>query len=258
MTISKPLTSFGKPFPKGTPADKIPLGAVVVFSPLTKDSSGHVSFFVSCDSTHVLVLGGNQHNGLNETRFPRSKIVEIRLPAEMPASPSEDLSIDIPPDAFKFQVLAPVIMDKLMKDFEITEFQAAGVLGNIGTECAGFRILQEIKPKGGGRGGLGWCQWTGVQPPNVRRFNFEKFCQDNHLSTTSDKGNYEFLKHELMTSEKATVRPLKASTTLPEAVRIFEDRFERAGAKNFNSRDNFARIALAAHMHRKAKAKAKA
>jgi hypothetical protein len=37
-------------------------------------------------------------------------------------------------------------MNKLMDDFEIEVVHAAAILGNIGTECAGFHQLREINP----------------------------------------------------------------------------------------------------------------
>ena len=60
-----------------------------------------------------------------------------------------------------FETKAPGIMARLIKDLGITASQAAGVLGNIGHECAGFQHFQEIgiKPP---QGGWGWCQWTGL------------------------------------------------------------------------------------------------
>src|SRR5207237_660573 len=77
------------------------------------------------------------------------------------------------------------------------------ILGNIGHECGGFRLMQELRPTSG-RGGFGWVQWTGP-----RRVAFEKFCDDNGLEPTSDAANYRFLKLELQTTEKATVPAMK-------------------------------------------------
>ena len=70
-----------------------------------------------------------------------------------------------------FAEKAPVIMQHLLKDFpQLEDFHAAGVLGNIGRETGGFRLMQEVRPKKG-RGGLGWLQWTAD-----RREKFEAFC----------------------------------------------------------------------------------
>jgi hypothetical protein len=134
---------------------------------------------------------------------------------------------------------APDIMRRLMKDFGFTDVQAAGILGNIGHECAGFRLMQEVKPVGGGRGGFGWVQWTGS-----RRRAFEAFCAEKGLEPTSDDANYGFLDRELRTSEKATVPAVRATASLEAAVEAFERKFERAGVVAIASRIKWAQKAL--------------
>ena len=143
--------------------------------------------------------------------------------------------------ATTFAVKAPRIMSKLMDDFGLTGTQAAGILGNIGHECDGFRLFQEVKPIGGGRGGFGWAQWTGP-----RRDAFEAFCRQQGLSPISDAANHGFLKRELETTHKAAVQAVKGTSTLAKAVREFERIFERAHPdhKHFESRDRWAQRAL--------------
>ena len=76
---------------------------------------------------------------------------------------------------------APGIMKTLMDEFSLKDFQAAGILGNIGTECNGFKNLREIgQPEG--RGGYGWCQWTGP-----RRRAFLSWCEKNSFDWHSDE-----------------------------------------------------------------------
>ncbi|MBO6675267.1 MAG: hypothetical protein JJ908_09355 [Rhizobiales bacterium] len=142
-----------------------------------------------------------------------------------------------------FRLKVPDIASDLMADFGLTLDQACGVLGNIGHECAGFRILQEIKPiVPGSRGGWGWCQWTGP-----RRRDFEAWCLANGFDNLSDDAaNYGFLKHELETSEKHALQHLKGTGSLADATRSFMDKFERPGKKHFDSRLNWAREAKTA------------
>jgi hypothetical protein len=132
-------------------------------------------------------------------------------------------------------------MEKLIHDFDLKPFQAAGILGNIGLECDGFRLMQEVHPIGGGRGGFGWCQWTGD-----RRKQFENFCDVQGLEPTSDAANYGYLKRELQTSESASIGALKTTTGLIEAVHVFEQAFERAkaGLEHFDRRERWAKLAL--------------
>lgn len=142
-----------------------------------------------------------------------------------------------------FRHKAPQLIERVMDDFDLADFQAAGVIGNIGHECAGFLHLQEIRPAGApGRGGYGWCQWTGS-----RRVDFESFCGSEGLDPTSDAANYANLKRELGSTHKSSITALKPTTTLPQAVRAFEKEFERAGIKHYDARDRWATIALAAY-----------
>jgi hypothetical protein len=84
-----------------------------------------------------------------------------------------------------FRQKAPMIMRRIIADFDLDALSAAAVLGNIGHECGGFRIMQETKPVvPGSRGGFGWCQWTGK-----RRLAMEAYCARNALDPVSDKAN---------------------------------------------------------------------
>jgi hypothetical protein len=136
----------------------------------------------------------------------------------------------------EFRTRAPGIMRRLMADFGLTEVQAAAILGNIGHECAGFKQMQEIAPVGG-RGGLGWCQWTGS-----RRVLFEKFLTGR--PPNDEEGNYGFLKHELETTHKKAITNLKNTSALEDGVKAFELVFEVAGVKHYESRNKWGQIAL--------------
>lgn len=142
-----------------------------------------------------------------------------------------------------FRQKAPGIIQDLMNDFGLTLNQAAGVLGNVGHECAGFRKLQEVKPiVPGSRGGWGWCQWTGP-----RRRAFEAWCVENEFDNLSaDDANYGFLKHELETTEGRALRHLRKTQSIRDATRSFMEKFERPGIQHLNSRINWAKEALRA------------
>jgi hypothetical protein len=141
-----------------------------------------------------------------------------------------------------FVAKVPGIMEKLIADFGLKDFQAAGILGNIGEECDGFREMQEKRPLiPGSKGGFGWAQWTGS-----RRTLFEGFCGSHGLSPFSDAANYGFLKEELMTTQDMCVTAVKKAASLAKAVRSFEATFERAaaGLEHFDRRDQWAALAL--------------
>lgn len=134
-------------------------------------------------------------------------------------------------------------MPLLMKDFSLSDEDAAAIFGNAGAETEGFKYFQEIKPVvPGSAGGFGWFQWTGP-----RRRAFEAYCVRNNLDPRSDEANYAFLFVELSGSEKKAIPALKAAVGLRAKTEAFERSFERAGVKAYDKRYNYAKIALDAY-----------
>lgn len=121
----------------------------------------------------------------------------------------------------------------LMRDFDLTPAQAAGVVGNLDHESGGFASLQEIDPTvEGSRGGYGYAQWTGP-----RRRAFESWATENGLDPTSYEANYGFLKHELTaTPEGAVIDKLRGTSSTDEAARVFSETFLRPGIPHMDSR----------------------
>jgi Phage tail lysozyme len=144
-------------------------------------------------------------------------------------------------DTKLFRDKAPDVIKKLIKSFDLTDIQAAGILGNLGHECAGFHILHEIgQPEG--KGGYGWGQWTGV-----RRKQFLEWSKKKKLNWESDEANYGFLEHELETSESDAISALYKTASLNAAVVAFERNYERAGVPSIESREMWAQVALDAY-----------
>ena len=144
-------------------------------------------------------------------------------------------------DSTLFVSKSPWIMQGLIREFGLTDIQAAGILGNIGHECNGFHQMQEGQPIGGGRGGYGWCQWTGS-----RRTQFEDYAAQRGLDVDGDKANFGFLVWELHNTESAAIKAVRGTASLGDAVRAFESKFERANPlyKHYESRDKWAQTAL--------------
>lgn len=139
-----------------------------------------------------------------------------------------------------FRAKAPGIMDRLMWDFPLQLDDAAAILGNFGHECAGFTKLQEISPVvKGSRGGFGWAMWTGP-----RRRAYEAYCKRNNLDPASDQANYAFVFVELKGDEKHAIPALRGAVGLANKVKAFEQAYERAGAKHYASRNQWAAIAI--------------
>jgi len=137
-----------------------------------------------------------------------------------------------------FMQKAPRLMRTLMHNFGMTDYQAAGVLGNLGTESMGFQRLHEIgQPEG--KGGYGWFQWTGP-----RRKSFLDWCVKNKLKWTSDEANEGFLLYELTHDYFHVVAHLKDTKSLKEATELFEREYEGAGVPNIKSRLQWAQMAM--------------
>ncbi len=82
----------------GEPIDNPPVGALCILSPMVKDSSGHVGFFIKMDSKTVTLLGGNQGNSVCEKEFPINKIRGFRWLNWTPSAPTsvnKDENIDV-------------------------------------------------------------------------------------------------------------------------------------------------------------------
>lgn len=123
------------------------------------------------------------------------------------------------------------LMSDLMRDFDLTKEQAAGVVGNLDYETGGFKFMQEIKPiVPGSKGGFGFAQWTGP-----RRVAFEEYAAANKLDPTSYEANYGFLKHELEnTSEGDIMADLRTTDSASAAATLFSNEFLRPKAETAN------------------------
>lgn len=139
-----------------------------------------------------------------------------------------------------FREKAPEVIRWLMRDFGLKDFQAAGVVGNIGRESAGFIELREIGAPAG-RGGYGWCQWTGP-----RAHLFLNWCRSHGMDWRSDVGNYGYLRHELQTSYAYVISHVEETSTAAHAAEVFERYYERAGVPAMAERIALAEEALAA------------
>jgi hypothetical protein len=139
-----------------------------------------------------------------------------------------------------FRSKAPWIMTLLMRDFKLQLDDAAAILGNLGHESGGFASLQEKQPTvPSSRGGFGWAQWTGP-----RRRDFEAYCKRANLNPAGDQANYGFLFSELKGPYRAALGKLQAAKGLANKVKAFELVYEAAGVKHYDSRNQWAAIAL--------------
>jgi uncharacterized protein (TIGR02594 family) len=67
------------------------LGCIVVLKPLVPHSTGHVGFYVGETAKQVVLLGGNQHNSVNESKFAKDAVRAYRWPVETAPIATSDL-----------------------------------------------------------------------------------------------------------------------------------------------------------------------
>jgi hypothetical protein len=151
---------------------------------------------------------------------------------------------DMPGATASFEARGGWLVKRLAADLGLSLVQAAGIVGNLGSETGGLKILQEINPQGG-RGGYGWAQWTGP-----RRRAFERWCAQNGLKPWSDEANYGYLLVELRGTYRYTVDAVKQTATLDDAVFSVGENYERPGGTTphhlpgFSDRAHYAKRAL--------------
>lgn len=57
-------------------------GSIIVFNRPPSLWNGHVGFLVAHDQNHVLVIGGNQGDKVSYAKFPKSRVIGVRMPEE--------------------------------------------------------------------------------------------------------------------------------------------------------------------------------
>lgn len=158
------------------------------------------------------------------------------------------MSFDMPSGVgVTFEKRGGWVVNALAKKYGLTLNQAAGPVGNLGYESAGFKALQEVAPMvAGSRGGYGWAMWTGP-----RRRAFEAWCRARSLKMSSDEANYGFLCHEMDGTHAYCLGPLRRESALERCVFVWGRDYEApAGTTHdhlpaFDDRLKYARRALA-------------
>jgi len=140
------------------------------------------------------------------------------------------------------------LMKAMMADYGFTPRQAAGVIGNFVVESGGAYLPPDVNEGGrhgppAFRGGYGWAQWTGSRQRTFIDYAVKKKYMASRNVNATDAADYAYLKHELNTGYKETVRDLKIQTTIEGAVVSWERTFEKAGVPAIGARGTAARKA---------------
>lgn len=142
---------------------------------------------------------------------------------------------------------------QLMLDFNFTDYQAAGIVGNFMQE-SGLNLapnINEGKPPILGpprfKGGYGWAQWTGPRQITFVDYAINNGFMSSRSDQANDAANYAYLKYEITaTSEKVAVGAVLATETVEQATAQWEKAFERAGKPVLNKRIAYAKAVLTA------------
>ena len=167
----------------------------------------------------------------------------VFIPARIAGAASP--AFDMPDASHTWEERGGWVVKRLAADFNLQPFQAAGIVGNLGFESAGFTKLHEVRQPEG-YGGYGWAQWTWP-----RRLKFLYYAQSLVLDWRSDEANYGYLVAELRGSQRNTIVQVGATTDLARAVWSVGQTYERPGGTSgsnlpgYDGRLKYARRALA-------------
>lgn len=154
--------------------------------------------------------------------------------------------------------LRPVnLLIQMMGDFNLKDYQAAGVIGNFMHESGGKHLPPDVN-QGGAAGpptpvytsgnAYGWAQWDGGRKKAFVDFSVENGYMASKTVSATDAANYAYLTHELTkTAEKAVVAPLQKSTSAAAAATVWLKVFERAGVEVPQTRIDYANEVLKAY-----------
>ena len=163
---------------------------------------------------------------------------------------SDSKPFDMPDASHTWEERGGWLVNRLAYEFNLQPFQAAGIVGNLGYESAGFTKLHEIgQPEG--VGGYGWGQWTGP-----RRRTFFDYAKQHRLEWQTDRANYGYLCSELRGDDPdnnfhRTIVAVSRTSNDADAVFSVGQTYERPGGTTatflpgFDGRLKYARRALA-------------
>lgn len=155
--------------------------------------------------------------------------------------------------------LRPVnLLVQMMADFNLKDYQAAGVIGNFMHESGGKHLPPDVNqgdttgapptPVYTSGNAYGWAQWDGGRKKAFVDFSVENGYMASRQVSATDAANYAYLSHELtQTAEKAVLAPLQKAKNVGEAATVWLDVFERAGSRVPEIRINYGNEVLNAY-----------
>ena len=126
-------------------------------------------------------------------------------------------------------------MARYISELNLKPFQAAALAGNADYETGGFKFMDELKPTvRGSKGGTNVFQFTGLQP-GYRRYNFEKYVEENNLDPKDYDAGVDFSIFELTKGDqKSALKKLRETETPEEANRVIVNSYLKPNKKKTN------------------------
>ncbi|MBA3391054.1 MAG: hypothetical protein H0T89_00335 [Deltaproteobacteria bacterium] len=122
-----------------------------------------------------------------------------------------------------------------------TPIQSAGIVGNLMQESG---VLPTAVEYGGGPG-RGIAQWSVGGRWNKDPINLVAFANARGMDRWGLRTQLEFISHELTTVSSFGLSELRATTTISQAVTVFQNRYERCGTCAQGNRVTYANQVLA-------------
>jgi hypothetical protein len=144
-----------------------------------------------------------------------------------------------------WEIQGGAVVNALVADLKLKDFQAAGHVGGYGYESGEFKHLHEIGQPDN-QGGYGWAQWTGS-----RRIAFFNWCDANGLDWHSDEANYGYTIYDLTHGYKNYLAGLKKTKTIEDATHLAHREYETpsdvldGSERSYPARLRYAQRALA-------------
>lgn len=135
----------------------------------------------------------------------------------------------------------------IMQDYNLKDFQAAGIVGNFMVESGGNHVPPDVNEGGSAgppafSGGYGWAQWTGGRQVTFINYAVNKGYMGSKAEHATDAANYAYLNEELVRSGEGKVMPaIKATSSLSDAVVAWEKTYERADPNKANNPERIRR-----------------
>ncbi len=206
--------------------------------PQLQQGSQVIGFFIDGASSQLPMVIGSVHHFERKRNATGNNKEETPLDGEEPSDVQDGEgndgrkidSQDLPGGSNGEKIF------NYLKKQGLTDEQAAGVIGNLTAESN--LDPNALNPNDVGKPAFGLAQWRGSRYEDLIEFS-----NSNGLDHTTLEAQLPFMMHELESQSWLGYGALQNATTVSDATRVFETKFERPRPGTFGKRYNFAQIA---------------